>query len=603
MSRSTASIEPGSAVPELVVVGCPSMDRLETPAGTVIAPGGAGFNTALAARGAGITVGLVAAITAALPREIARAFGPGGLDRAGLVVRDGLMPSFHIGYDQALNARYHHVELGVELLLDADDFPERWLATRHVHLSPLGASSRNQLAFARRLRARGFSGTLSAGCFLLDGDGEVTRALAAECSVVFLNRVELAAVFPEGPPGDGTFTVCVTEGADGASVHRGGVITHRPALPADVVDTTGAGDAFAGGYLAGLLGGSDPLDSALRWSAIAISDHGSTALVTAVAARVGPRVEVDTGRIAALGPLLARHARTSALDFTGFPLPDRGVPWALDCLAVATLHQYGFWTSDGDGWVAPMYAFANGERFKGSDFIWQAFTRAAATDPSVLDPARLAAEGDLFDRICTDDGGSCPVPHLESHRQLQQAYGMTLVEQGHRGFGDLLATVADSVTPGRDLLERLARLPGYAEDPLAKKANLLVVILANRPERFLDLKDPRSVTPIVDYHLMRSCLRTGCVVIADPELRRRVEKRRWVDEWEEEQIRSAAFDAINGLVSVSGLDQASVDGFFFTNARRVCVETAEPDCPSCPLEPECAAERDLFQPVFRTTAY
>jgi sugar/nucleoside kinase (ribokinase family) len=44
--------------------------------------------------------------------------------------------------------------------------------------------------------------------------------------------------------------VAVTLGADGALWAAGDVLVHRPAHPAEVVDTTGAGDAFAAGLLA-----------------------------------------------------------------------------------------------------------------------------------------------------------------------------------------------------------------------------------------------------------------------------------------------------------------------------------------------------------------
>jgi sugar/nucleoside kinase (ribokinase family) len=41
----------------------------------------------------------------------------------------------------------------------------------------------------------------------------------------------------------------VTLGADGALWAAGDVLVHRPAHPAEVVDTTGAGDAFTAGLL------------------------------------------------------------------------------------------------------------------------------------------------------------------------------------------------------------------------------------------------------------------------------------------------------------------------------------------------------------------
>jgi sugar/nucleoside kinase (ribokinase family) len=577
------------------------MDRLEVHGAEVRAPGGSGFNTALAARCSGIDTGLVAAVPTHLPGVIGAAFGPGGIRRDGLVVRKGPLASFHIAYDSHQNADYRRIELTIERTLSAADVPEPWLEARHIHVGPLGASSRRQLEFVRGLRERGFAGTVSAGSFLshLDEDRSAAHGLAAETSIFFLNRSEFTDLYPHGPPERPV--VVVTDGSRGVTVYDGGQAQHHPAPPVEVVDPTGAGDAFYGGYLAGWLGGSDPVAAAFAAAAVALSGYGSSALVERVAAMVGSRVRLDDERITAVARMLATEARAASLDFTGFPLPEEGEPAALETLALATLHQYGFWLSDASGWVEPMYAVAEGRRFKGSDYIWQAFTRAVRRDPTVVDPRRLAAERYLFDEICADDTGACPVPDVESHRDLQQAYGAAIAQAG--GFRSLLAEANAAQRPGSAFLERLAVLPGYREDPLAKKANLLVVVLANRPEQFLDLRDPESVTPIVDYHLMRSCLRTGCVEISDPELRARVETRAWVDETEEDLIRRACFEAIDRLVAASGLTQDAVDGFFFSNARRVCVEQGRPDCDDCRAAAVCARRIELFQPVMRTTAY
>lgn len=587
--------------PVLVVVGCPSMDRLMGPDGEVIAPGGSGFNTALAARAGGVDVGLVAAIPTHLPAEIGAAFGPGGLRRDGLVVREGPLASFHIVYDAEQNADYLGVELTIERTLTGDDLPEDWLSARHVHVGPLGASSRRQLDFVRRIRERGFDGTLSVGSFLgdLDEDRAAVFSLVDEASLFFLNAAEFQELYPGGPPPEPM--IVVTEGSRGATVHAGGVASHHPAPEVDVVDPTGAGDAFCGGYLAGWLSGETPIDSAFEAADLVLGGFGSTRLVERVADSVAPRVRIDLDRVDLVAGMLSTEARASALDFAGFPFPEQDDPLALETLALATLHQYGFWTADVAGWTEPMYATAGGRRFKGSDYVWQAFTRAVERDPSVLDPRRLATEPALFDQICADDTGRCPIPSVEAHRRLQQEYGTALLATG--GFRPILDEANRADRSGAALLQRLARLPGFAEDPLAKKANLLLIILANRPERFLDLRDPESVTPIVDYHLMRSCLRTGCVEIVDPELCSRVERRGWVDELEEAAIRGACFRAIDLLVERSAQTQAAVDGFFFSNARRVCVEVGEPRCDECPAHAACARRTTLFQPVIRTTAY
>ena len=54
----------------------------------------------------------------------------------------------------------------------------------------------------------------------------------------------------------------VSLGADGALWASGGELVHRPAHPTDVVDTTGAGDAFAAGLLAAWLAADRQVDPA-----------------------------------------------------------------------------------------------------------------------------------------------------------------------------------------------------------------------------------------------------------------------------------------------------------------------------------------------------
>ncbi|MFF9812873.1 carbohydrate kinase family protein [Streptomyces sp. NPDC014006] len=72
--------------------------------------------------------------------------------------------------------------------------------------------------------------------------------------------------------------VVATSGVRGALVARSGVVCARvPAFPATAVDTTGAGDAFTGGFLAAVLSGADPRDAAAegcRAGALAVTQVG-----------------------------------------------------------------------------------------------------------------------------------------------------------------------------------------------------------------------------------------------------------------------------------------------------------------------------------------
>jgi hypothetical protein len=107
----------------------------------------------------------------------------------------------------------------------------------------------------------------------------------------------------------------------------------------------------------------------------------------------------------------------------------------------------------------------------------------------------------------------------------------------------------------------------------------------------------------VDYHIMRTALRTGSVTIVDADVSSSLVAREWVGAAVEAGLRRAARDAIRSLCALSGLDIASVDGFLFRLGRTVCLETEPPKCEECPLAATCARETELFQPIFRTTAY
>ncbi len=79
----------------------------------------------------------------------------------------------------------------------------------------------------------------------------------------------------------GVGAVVVTRGARGYELHRRGhACTMGAAFPAEVVDTTGAGDAFSG-TLAWALAGGLPLEAAARLAAaagaLATRAHGARA--------------------------------------------------------------------------------------------------------------------------------------------------------------------------------------------------------------------------------------------------------------------------------------------------------------------------------------
>ena len=195
--------------------------------------------------------------------------------------------------------------------------------------------------------------------------------------------------------------------------------------------------------------------------------------------------------------------------------------------------------------------------------------------------------------------GRSPMPALELHLAQAKQYGhdmlaLKLTPQ------IILDQVQESASPLRSFFELLDKIGGYKEDPLRKKSGLLAFILEQRPEEFLTFE--REITPVVDYHAMRACLRIGLVEIQDPELRRKIIGRRVILPAEEAAIRFAAYMAIEQVASLSGKSMGAVDWFFF-NSRKRCPEMTDPECQNCQVDSICAHDKDLFQPILRTSFY
>jgi len=317
-------------------------------------------------------------------------------------------------------------------------------------------------------------------------------------------------------------------------------------------------------------------------------------------------VSIDSGRLDAFAGFLQATDTARPFDFCsrseGVIYPERDRPGVLELFFFACAHQFGFWLLDGERWDRPMIAPLDGQALKGSDFLWRACTRAWQKHPGLFLPVSLAAMNDSeLDALFRDDTGNNPLPMWPEHLALIRGYARWF-ERTHTTPAGLVQACHDAPKPLQALLEVLADIPGYAEDPLQKKAMLLAIVLENRPERFLRVTDPESAVPIIDFHLQRSALRTGLVRIHDSELRAKLEGRTLLSQAEEELIRAATYEAVQQLMDRTGLSAAAIDWFFFQNRTR-CPETTPPDCPRCPVQSICARETGLFQPVRRTTAY
>ncbi|MDY6819112.1 MAG: PfkB family carbohydrate kinase [Halobacteriales archaeon] len=124
----------------------------------------------------------------------------------------------------------------------------------HLHLT--GQRPSTARALAEQAATIGIPISVDPGRRLADRDYEATLSAA---DIVFLNgrEADCLSIQPDisaGDAFDGATIVC-KEGKDGATVYAGENTYQQEGYPVETVDTAGAGDAFAAGFLAVVLEG------------------------------------------------------------------------------------------------------------------------------------------------------------------------------------------------------------------------------------------------------------------------------------------------------------------------------------------------------------
>lgn len=250
--------------PRIVVAGHLDLDRITTEAGTHDGLlGGSAVYTALAASIRAPPVALVGTVCADYPFDRLEAISDGRL-RPDLVRVLGRQRRNHLDYTVETagpSDRTTHTH-------STEEWPERsdLHAPRHVpevregdvfHLSPM--FPRYQRRYAEWARDRGFAVSLDTSEYYATTLPDELAEVVHLADLVVLSEVEFEHIHPgfledprryvdrllDGPPE----VVVVRQGEDGCLVADGESYRSFDALPANVVDPTGAGDSFNGGFV------------------------------------------------------------------------------------------------------------------------------------------------------------------------------------------------------------------------------------------------------------------------------------------------------------------------------------------------------------------
>ena len=592
----------------LLVIGGASSDVLHLEDRIVNCAGGAGMYTAMAAWRCGAQVALFGPrpdpCTEPLKpvaRHLTEWLGP--------VVPPAQLPQFEISYRQG-KTEYLKASLDAEVMLSPTILPADLSPYDLIHVTPLGDAT-TQLQFIRACRQRGAK-RISAGTGLINAEEQpqAVRAVLEETDYFFMNDLETKALFgslgsANTEPGK---ILYVTLGAQGACIIQGDTSTFIPAVPATVLDPTGAGDTFCGATLAYLLKDCHPIMAARHAVPLAaemIGRVGPTALLSEDPPPEAPmdgRARVNEGRVRVVAEVISTLSEASPFPFVSPEVPPVGHPQALDYFFAFTLQQFSFWSVRDNRYDRPLFATMGGVERKGSDYLWEAFRRRVEADADFCSPERQAnlSREELLE-VFRADNGDDPMPALDLHLEQAHSYGRDMLALNLTPQAVLGKALA-SDQPLLTFLLILDQIGGYKEDPLRKKSSLLAMILNQRPENFLPLRDDEQVAPVIDYHALRSCLRIGLIDVMDEELNDKLINKQIVSPAEEWAVRYAAYRATEQVVDLSGKSTGAVDWFFFS-ARKRCPEMTEPECQLCQVDPVCAHRKELFQPVLRTTFY
>jgi ribokinase len=187
----------------------------------------------------------------------ARALDAAGVDRAPLVVTDAETAVKYL----VVNPRGEVAVLGNDggnEVFEADDLAEDTLAAAdHLHLT--SQDPHTAAALADRAHDHDLRVSFDPGRRI---DARDFAAPLARADLVFVNEREAATAIEDhfGPADDLGKTVVLKHGSGGAEVLTPcGHYASHDGFAVDAVDTTGAGDAFAAGFLSTWLdGGEDP---------------------------------------------------------------------------------------------------------------------------------------------------------------------------------------------------------------------------------------------------------------------------------------------------------------------------------------------------------
>jgi sugar/nucleoside kinase (ribokinase family) len=264
---------------DLVAIGHTVIDRIIHIDGREeVLPGGSAPAVATSAVQLGLETGIVSAVGRDFPRNWIADLQYYGVDTTGLATLDGESTRIDIHYDAGGDASRIDLREGVSARLGPALIPPSYHGAFFAHVCPMPPDI--QSAFISAMEGKASLVTLDLNqtyghLYAKKGLSLFPRLDAVD--LTFPNEFEARALVGKDDLEScarvlherGIGCVVITLGSRGCLVYDGESTLRVPSLDLPIVDPTGCGDAFIGGFLARYAATAEPLASAVAGTALA----------------------------------------------------------------------------------------------------------------------------------------------------------------------------------------------------------------------------------------------------------------------------------------------------------------------------------------------
>lgn len=291
---------------DLVLVGNLLVDDIVFPDGRTLMgePGGAALYAALAASLWGAKVGVASVRGEDYPIAALDALAACGVDLSGVRALDRPGVRTWLLYEERARRVIHR--LGVpghaEVSPRPQDLPQHYLEARAIHLAPMPFECQSALVAGLGGR-RETALSLDPHEPIRDDNLAAWRGVLARIDALFVSEDDLRLSGVAGDPRGALRSlasgrlrfIAFKRGRAGGLLYdaRERTFTEWPPVPRLSGDPTGAGDAFAGGFLAAIAAGRslpDALDQGIVSASFSLEDWGARGLVAATRAEADRRL-------------------------------------------------------------------------------------------------------------------------------------------------------------------------------------------------------------------------------------------------------------------------------------------------------------------------